>query len=115
MLALTGDASIWVLLGLTVVLFGGASWMMGQALATTWRPQAQLVAYGALLAAADRFASFALFEGVLLSGTGFLLDWGVLTAIAIAAFRATRAAKMVQQYPWIFERAGPFGWREKGG
>ena len=115
MSTLTGDSSIWVFIGLTVVLCGAASWMMGQALALTWRPPAQLVPYAALLAAADRFGSFALFAGELLSASGFLLAWAVLGAIAFAAFRATQAAKMAQQYPWLFERAGPFGWRQKRG
>jgi len=115
MAALTGDDSIWVFIGLTVVLCGGASWMMGQAMALTWRPPVHLVLYAALLAAADRFGSFALFAGELLSATGFLLDWAILGAIAFAAFRATQAAKMTQQYPWLFERSGPFGWRDKRG
>jgi hypothetical protein len=106
--------SPWVFLGLTVVLFGGAAWMMGQALALTWRPAGQLAPYALLLALADRFASFALFEGELLSVSGLVIDALVLGGIALAAFLATRAAKMVQQYPWLFERAGPFAWRQRG-
>jgi len=113
MQALTGDASIGVTFGLTVVLFGAAAWMLGQALALTWRALWQIAPYIALLAAADRFASFALFEGELLAPAGFLIDAAVLGAIATAAFLATRAAKMVQQYPWLFERSGPFAWRER--
>ena len=111
--ALTGDSSLGVSFGLTVVLFGAAAWMLGQALAMTWRPARQLVPYVLLLAAADRFGSFALFEGELLAPLGYVLAVVVLGAIALAAFLATRAGKMVQQYPWLFERRGPFAWRQR--
>ena len=30
------------------------------------------------------------------------------------AWRATRANQMVQQYPWLYARSGPLGWREIG-
>jgi hypothetical protein len=30
------------------------------------------------------------------------------------AWRATRAGQMVQQYPWLYARSGPLGWREIG-
>ncbi|MBM3627986.1 MAG: hypothetical protein FJX21_09230 [Alphaproteobacteria bacterium] len=100
--------------GLTLVLFAGASWMMGQALALTWRGAWQLVPYAALLAATDRFLAFALFSGDLSSLPGFLLAWASLCAVAAAAFRATRAGQMAAQYPWLFERTGPFSWRARG-
>jgi len=29
------------------------------------------------------------------------------------AYRLTQAHKMVAQYPWLYERAGLFAWREK--
>ncbi|MGH6881306.1 MAG: DUF6867 family protein, partial [Hypericibacter sp.] len=38
--------SIPVFIGLTIILFGGASFMMGQALGETWRPAWQNVVYG---------------------------------------------------------------------
>ena len=50
-------------IGVTLVLFGGAAFMTGQALAGTWRPLWQIVPYGLLLAAADRFFSWGLFDG----------------------------------------------------
>ena len=98
---------------LTVVLFGGFGFMMGQALAMTWRPAWQLVPYAVLLAAANRFLGFALFGGELLSPTGFLIDVLVVGAIALIAFRLTRVAKMLNQYPWLYQRAGLFGWRDR--
>ncbi|MEX2008765.1 MAG: DUF6867 family protein, partial [Dongiaceae bacterium] len=97
-----------VFVGLTVVLFGGASFLMGQALAETWRPAWQCVLYGAMLGAADRFLNFALFDGELLTITGYVIHSAVLVAIAFAAHRLTQAHKMVAQYPWLYERAGLF-------
>ena len=102
-----------VFIGLTLVLFGGAAWMTGQALGANWRLAWQLVPYGLLLAAASRFSDWALFDGALLSLPGYGLAAATLLLLALAAFRANRARKMVVQYPWLYERAGPFAWRER--
>jgi urea transporter len=96
-----------------VLLFGFAAVMTGQALARTWRPAWQLVPYALLLALGARFISYALFDGELLSPGGYVLGAAVLLALAFAAFRATLARKMVAQYPWLYDRAGLFGWRDK--
>ena len=106
-------ASLPVFLGITVVLFGGAAFLMGQALAETWRPAWQNVLYGALLAMGDRFIVFALFGEELLSIWGYLVHAAVLIAIALTAYRMTRAWRIVRQYPWLYERTGLFTWREK--
>lgn len=102
-----------VFIGLTVILFGFAAFMTGQALAQTWRPLWQAVPYTLLLALGARFLTYALFEGKLLHLTGYFIDWVVLLAICLAAYRMTRARLMVTQYPWLYERSGVFGWRER--
>jgi len=102
-----------VFLGVTVVLFGGAAFMMGQALAQTWRPAWQNVLYGLLLAVADRFAVFALFGGDGLSATGYVIDAAVIIGISLFAYRATAVRKIVAQYPWLYELNGLLGYREK--
>lgn len=107
---LTGN-SLAVFIGVTCIIAGGAAWMTGQALAATWRPAWQAVGYALLLTLADRFLIFALFEGQLLSLTGFALDAAVLIVIALAAHRITLAAQMVRQYPWLYERHGLLSWR----
>ena len=106
--------SVPVFLGVTVILMGGAAYMTGQALAGKWRPLWQTLAYSLLLGCADRFAVFALFEGDLYSPRGYVVDTAVLIAIALFAHRTTQARKMVAQYPWLYERAGLFGWRNLG-
>ncbi|MEN6544054.1 DUF6867 family protein [Parvibaculum sp.] len=102
-----------VSLGITLVLIGGCALMMGRALALNWRPDWQMLPYSLLLAIADRFLIFALFQGELLSLTGYLADFAVLLSIAGLAFQLTRARQMVRQYPWAYERAGLLGWRER--
>jgi hypothetical protein len=112
MLDLTGTT--WpVFVGVTIVLFGGAAFLMGQALAETWRPFPQALFYCLLLGLGDRFATFALFQGELLSWSGYVVDTLVLMGIASLAHRLTRARKMVSQYPWLYDRVGLFGWRDK--
>lgn len=102
-----------VFVGVTVILIGGASYMTGQALAGRWRPQWQIVPYGLLLGFADRFLVYALFDGELLSLSGYVVDTLVIGVIAFASYRKTRARKMVTQYPWLYERQGLFGWRDR--
>ncbi len=105
--------SLAVFIGVTCVLAGGAAWMTGLALASNWRPAWQAVGYALLLALADRFLIFALFEGQLLSLAGFALDAAVLIGIALAAHRLTLAGQMVKQYPWLYERQGLLSWRRR--
>jgi hypothetical protein len=104
--------SIWVIV--LWVLLAFAAFMTGQALANTWKPAWHLVVYVLLLGFADRFLTFALFEGELLSLSGYLVDTAVLLVVALFAFRITQVRKMVSQYPWLYERVGLFGWRQKG-
>lgn len=108
-------APLAVFIGVTLVLFGGAAWLTGQALAGTWRPFWQAFVYAPLLAAVDRFLIYALFEGALASLTAYVFHAAVLLAAMLLAYRFTRASRMVSQYPWLYERVGPFTWREVPG
>lgn len=117
------------LLALTLLLFGGAAVLMGNAIADTWRPWWQNIAYGALLAIVDEFLGFALFGGPFFVDSlvssdggpfgaaflGYIIDAAIISAIALLAYRVTLARKMVSQYPWLYERTGLLGWREKAG
>ena len=107
------DGSFGVFIFVTVVLGGGAAALAGRAIAVTWRPWGQVVAYSFILGAAVRFFHFALFGGTLLSAYYYLIDTGVCLAFGLAGFRASRAAQMVSQYRWINEPDGPLRWRRK--
>jgi hypothetical protein len=107
--------SLGVFIGLTVVIIGGAAIMTGRALADGWKPAWQVVAACFGLALADRFLVYALFEGELLSLSGFIIDFLVITALALIAHRLTLVHKMVAQYPWRYERQSLWTYREKSG
>jgi hypothetical protein len=97
----------------TGILGGLAAWATGRAIAETWRPYYQLVAYMALLGGAVRFIHFALFDAYLLSVPSYLADMLYLLAVGSLAYRITLAHRMVTQYRWLYERTGPLTWRER--
>ena len=103
----------WLQFGiLTVVVFGFAAFMMGRALADTWRPGWQNVVYGVLLGVANRLFQNFLCGNDVINLVAYLIGAGVLVGIAVIAYRATQAHKMVTQYPWLYARTGPFSWRK---
>ena len=107
--------SIPVFIGLTIVLFGGAAFMSGQALANGWKAPMTGVFYASLLAFSDMFLVYGLFDGDGTLIVGYLLRFAVLTGIFYLGYRVTQARKMVTQYPWIYERDGVFGWKARPG
>ncbi len=104
-----------VFIGITLIFMGGCSFMTGQALASTWRPAWHAFPYTLLLGCGDRFLVFALFQGNLFSPAGYVIDTIILLAVTLVAYRITRARQMATQYPWLYERAGLFGWKDRGG
>jgi hypothetical protein len=103
--------TLGVFVGITGVLTGFCAFMTGQAIADTWRPYWQVVFYCALLGAVARFLIYGLFDGALFSPSGYLIGAGLLILIGSFAFMATRARKMVCQYPWLYRRSGLFSWQ----
>ena len=112
-MAAAGASTIdWpVFIAITVIVFGFVSFMTGRALAATWRSIWWILPYSILLGLVDRFFTWALFDGVLLSPVGYLADTLVLLALSLTAYRMTQVRKMVRQYPWLYARSGPFAWR----
>jgi hypothetical protein len=106
-------ASPAAFLGLTVLLFGGAALATGRAIARHWRPPWQLAPYALLLGLGDRFLLYALFDGELLSASGYAIAVLILLLLCLLAYRITRARLMVRQYPWLYESAGPLSWRDR--
>ncbi|HYG85885.1 MAG TPA: hypothetical protein VD978_06475 [Azospirillum sp.] len=106
-------ASPAVFVGLTLVVFGGCAWLTGQTLGQGWKPLWAVFAYSALLGAGDRFLVYGLFGGELLSLWGYVLHTVVLALIVYLSYRMAMTNRMVRQYPWLYQRMGPFGWRER--
>ncbi len=107
------EDSFGVFVLVTIILGGGASALAGRAIALTWRPWWQIVAYMLILGAATRFIHYALFGATLLSFHYYLVDTAVCMAFGFVGFRAARAKQMVSQYRWINEPNGPLRWRRK--
>ena len=107
--------TIGVFVGLTLCLIGFVAYMTGMSVANTWKPVWHVVIYCALLGIADRFLTFSLFDGELLSWSGYLIDTAVLTGISLLAFRLHQVSNMISQYPWLYVRAGLFSWRTQKG
>jgi len=105
--------SLSVFVGLTVVVFGLTAFLTGQAMASAWKPLWQLMGYCLLLGLTNRFLTWGLFQGDLLSLSGFLVETAVLTAIAFAGFRLKQVWKIVNQYPWLYQRTSPWSFRER--
>ena len=97
----------------TVFLGGGAAYLVGRAMASTWAPILLLVVYTALLSAAVRFIHYALFHGTLLSLHYFAVDVVILGILAALGYRITRAGQMTTQYGWLYRRSGPLSWRRR--
>lgn len=95
-----GPNGHWVFLLCTVILGGGAAYIMGKAIAETWRPVWQVVTYAILLGLAVRFMHFALFEEVLLSARNFAIDVALLLVAGIVGYLGARRRQMVGQYGW---------------
>jgi hypothetical protein len=104
---------------LVVIMGGGAAFMAGRALASGWKPIGQLLAYMIPFTAAVRFLQYALFNDEklgtpnLTSGHYFITDFILLAAIALFGYQLTRTNQMVRQYPWLYEKSGPLGWKAK--
>jgi hypothetical protein len=107
------EQSLLVFVLVTLVLGGAGAWASGRAVARTWRAFSQVVIYMLILGLAVRFIHFALFGGTLLSLHYYLVDTVVLMVAGSLGFRYARAEQMTRQYRWLYERTGPFSWREK--
>lgn len=107
------EGSFGVFVLVTVCLGGGAAWLTGRAIALTWRPGWQVVAYVLILGVAVRFIHFSLFGGTLLSPHYYFVDTVFCLAVGALGFRTARVAQMVTQYRWINETDGPMRWRRR--
>ena len=107
------EGHFWVFVFITLIFGGGAAFMAGRSMAIRWRPVWMPLLAMLPLTAGDRFLHYALFGGDLASLYYFVVDFIVLVAFASVGYRTTLTTKMVRQYPWLYEKAGPFGWHSK--
>src|SRR5947208_14095266 len=104
---------IGLFLLVTVIMGGGAAWLAGRAIASTWRAWWHVAFYMLILGLAVRFIHFALFEGTLLSPQFYAVDTVVCLILGFLGFRAMRAQQMVASYYWLYRRTSPLSWRKE--
>jgi hypothetical protein len=107
------DTHIGGVIVVTVIMMGFAAWTTGRAIAITWRPHYQAALYPILLGFVDRGLHRAFADGELWSLSGYLLDTAFLVAVSVLAHRLSRVRKLTTQYPWLYERTGPFTCRSR--
>ncbi|HEY6383511.1 MAG TPA: hypothetical protein VIY07_17120 [Pseudolabrys sp.] len=107
------EGSFGVFVLVTIILGGGAAILAGRAIAATWRPWWQVVAYGFVLAGAVRFIHFSLYGGTFLSLHYYLVDSVFCIVFGYLGFKAARARQMITQYRWLNESDGLMRWRRR--
>jgi hypothetical protein len=108
-----GSESWGTFLGVTVAMFGWLAFMAATALVRMWRPWWSNIAYGLILGVADRVLEMMLFNGPLLSLRGYLVDTVYIIVVMLVTYRMALRRRMLSQYPWLYESAGLFQWRER--
>ena len=98
------------LLLVSVLLGGGAAFLVGRAVALTWRSVPALAGYLILLDCGVRFIHFALAKDILVAPVAFAIDLAILALIGGLGFGITRTAQIVRQYPWLYRRTSPVTW-----
>lgn len=109
--SLYSNESVFQIIFVTVVIGCGCAWMTGRAIARTWRSAWTAVASMFGLGLAVRFFHFALFGETLIEPVTYAFETGCLIVTALLAWRFTRARQMIRQYYWLYEPAGPLGWK----
>ena len=100
------EVSFGEFLLVTVILGGGAAWMIGRSTALTWSGWGILAFYILLLTFATRFIHYSLFNGsFFLPPETFptalyyaVVDYVILCAIAAAGRQYVRGRQMARQY-----------------
>jgi hypothetical protein len=100
------NANPWVFLLCTVILGGMTAYVTGKAIAETWRPFWQVIAYILCLGLVVRFIQFALFQERLLSTRNYLVDVGVLMLCGVVGYLVARRRQMATQYDWAATKRG---------
>lgn len=112
-MSLIGEQNIWIFVFLTLIGGGGAAFFAGRGLAMKWRPVWSAVLAMVPLTLGLRFLHYALFGEDLTSLQYLIADFIILLAFCLLGYRMTITRKMVRQYPWLYEPAGPLGWKNK--
>lgn len=107
------EGNFWTFVFVSWILGGGAAFLSGRAVASTWKPYWHAAAYMVLLGGVVRFFHFALFGGTLLQPWYYLVDFTILIALSALGYRMMRTTQMVTQYRWLYKRTSPLSWMQR--
>jgi hypothetical protein len=108
------DPSVYIFVLVTLVMGGAAGFSTGKAIAQTWRPGWHLLASALVLGVFVRFIHYGLFGASFLTPQYYLIDTALVLLATFAGFRLTRVKQMITRYRWLYQAAGPFGWKPAG-
>jgi hypothetical protein len=109
------ESSPYAFFFVTVILGGGAAFMIGRATAKGWKPFWRAVIFILMLGAVDRFLHWGLFAGATLASWRaaqgslnspyyYVIDTVFLLVFAALGFRLQRTAQMLRQYGWLAQK-----------
>lgn len=101
-----------VFTGLTIIFFGGISWLTGQSQARGWKPYIFIVLFSIMLSLANQFLTFALFDKELFSLPLFIMSFVYILMATSVSYRYHKIQKYVHQYPWLYKKTGLFWYKE---
>ena len=108
------DMGVRTVIRALVMLIGfWTAWRAGKAAAEGWSNYPLVIAYTFLLAWVMQFLHHALFNGPMLSGFYYIIDFVLLLVFSTAGFRFRRTNQMVNNYYWLYEKTSAFSWKEK--
>lgn len=91
-----------------------AAWQIGKSVASDWKELSTMVVYTLLLGCGARFLHFALYQAQFISPSRYIVDTLVLLIVAYIGYRFTRTNMMTRQYHWLYEKASPISWKDRG-
>jgi hypothetical protein len=110
------EEGIWPFILVSLLIGGWTAWMAGKGVAESWgKLFPQVSAYTLLLGLGVRFLHHALYGGTMFSLHYYLVDTIVVGIFMVIGFRMMRTTQMTTKYYWLYEKAGPFAWKEKRG
>lgn len=99
--------------GFVVLLGFWTAWRSGKSAAEGWNELPLVIGYTFLITWVMQFLHHALFDGPMLSGFYYAVDFVLLLIFASAGFRIHRTNQMVKSYYWLYEKSSAFSWRAK--
>lgn len=108
------DTNPTVFIIFSLIMMGFIAFLSGKAIAENWKSPFFILVNTVLIGFADRFFTYALFEGQLLNWQTYIAHCLIYLIIMYISYRIMLTNKMVKQYPWIYKKSYLLWWTKKG-